>query len=92
MRARGVRPYSSTLAWEASTKAEAPSFKLLALAAVTVPVLLKTGRREGTLEGTIFLYSSSSEMTVSPFRGSERVTGAISLAKAPADHAAAALE
>lgn len=45
----------------------------------------------GTLLGKIFLYSSSSVMTVSPLRGSLSVTGAISALKAPAAHAFAAL-
>lgn len=90
MRARGVSPYSVTFCWEARMRAEAPSLRLEALAAVTVPVLLKTGRRPATLSTLIFLYSSSSVTTVLPLRASTIVTGAISAVKAPADQAAAA--
>lgn len=88
--ARGLRPSSLTLSSLMSTSALAPSLRLLAFAAVTVPALLKTGRSDGTLAGRIFLYSSSSTTTVSPLRASAIVTGAISLANAPAVQAAAA--
>lgn len=89
--ARGLRPSSVTFSCDARTTALAPSLRLLALAAVTVPVLMKTGRREGTLAGKIFLYSSSSMTMVSPLRASVMVTGAISPLKAPAAQATAAL-
>lgn len=88
--ASGLSPNSSTLAWDARTSALAPSFKFDAFAAVIVPVLLNTGLSEGTLAGRIFLYSSSSAMTVSPLRASLIVTGTTSSANRPAFHDSAA--
>ena len=66
IRAKGVTPSSSALALLVSTTADAPSLRLEALAAVTVPSGLKTGRRVGILSYLTCLYSSSSITTVSP--------------------------
>ena len=64
----GLIPDFSPASFEPSNKAEAPSFKVLALAAVIVPVGEKAGLREGILEKSTFLNSSSSLITRSaPF-------------------------
>ena len=53
MRARGVAPFFFTASSLMSTRAAAPSFRVLALAAVTDPpssARTKAGRREGNFE------------------------------------------
>lgn len=85
--ARGFKPSFSTTSPEAKTTAEAPSLRVDALAAVTVPFsLTKTGLMVLNLSFKSFLYSSSSLTTTSPFRPLT-VTGAISSANASAAHA-----
>ena len=69
MVAKGVTPNSAALSADIRTRALAPSFKVLALAAVTDPSLSKTGRRVGIFSSFTLRNSSSSvTMTGSPFR------------------------
>ncbi len=60
----GVSPSSFTLSSLASIIHAAPSFIVLAFAAVTVPSFSKTGRSEGIFSNLTFLYSSSSRMSL----------------------------
>jgi hypothetical protein len=91
MRARGLRPRFLASSALISTRAAAPSLRPEALAAVTVPSLLKAGRRPETLSRVApwRMYSSWST-TVSPLRPL-MVTGAISSGEPPAFWAASAL-
>uniref|UniRef100_A0A6B0U413 Putative secreted protein n=1 Tax=Ixodes ricinus TaxID=34613 RepID=A0A6B0U413_IXORI len=75
------------------TQAAAPSFRVLALAAVIVPPSFKnTVGTEPNFSKLAFLYSSSSLTTVSGLpRFPDMVTGTISLAKTPAFAAASLL-
>ena len=59
IRARGLRPSWAAFSSDISTNAAAPSFRVEALAAVTVPSLVKAGRSEATLSRIRLLYSSS---------------------------------
>uniref|UniRef100_A0A0E9XEA9 Uncharacterized protein n=1 Tax=Anguilla anguilla TaxID=7936 RepID=A0A0E9XEA9_ANGAN len=71
------------------TRAAAPSFKVLALAAVTVPFSFwKTVFSLGTLLKSTRLHSSSSLTTTSGFPLCGMWTGTISLASNPDSHAA----
>ena len=89
MRARGLRPRALALSSDISTNAAAPSFRVEALAAVTVPSLVKAGRSDPTFSRTTFLYSSSSvTATTLPLR-SVTSTGTTSCANLPAAQAAA---
>ena len=82
MRAIGVLPFADAHASDATTSAAAPSLMELALAAVTVPSLVKTARSVGILSKLVLAGSSSCSTTVSPRRPGT-VTGTISWAKAP---------
>ena len=88
MRAIGLRPSASAFSRLISSTAAAPSFRVEALAAVTVPSLVKAGRRPGTLAKSTFRYSSSSLITVVLPRLS-MVTGTISSFFLPASAALA---
>ncbi|MNX96045.1 hypothetical protein D3C86_1283450 [compost metagenome] len=67
--ANGFNPNSSIFSFDIRIKAEAPSFNVDALAAVTVPFSFwKTVPNVGILSNLTALYSSSSEKTIgSPF-------------------------
>src|SRR5690606_23767720 len=66
--AKGFNPNSSAFSLDIKTKAEAPSFKVEALAAVTVPSFSKAGRNSGNFAKFADLYSSSSLIKIgSPF-------------------------
>ena len=74
------------------TSADAPSFKVDALAAVTVPSFEKIGFKPGILAKSTFLYSSSSVNTKgSPFFCGIEM-GTISFLNLPFNVASAALE
>ena len=74
----------------AKMTALAPSFKVEAFAAVTVPSAVKTARKPGILSSCTFLYSSSSvTQTGSPLRWGTG-TGTTSLANFPDFQASAA--
>ena len=87
IRASGVRPRRSASSADITTRAAAPSLRPEALAAVTVPSLLKAGRRPDMASSVApwRMYSSWST-TVSPLRPLI-VTGAISSATAGVDPA-----
>ena len=59
--ARGVKPNSKALSADIKIKADAPSFIVEALPAVTVPSFLNTVRKFKNFSLLIFLNSSSSE-------------------------------
>ena len=68
------------------TRAEAPSFKVDAFAAVIVPSLSNTGRNAGIFSILTFLYSSSSEIIKASPLLCGTSTGTISLANFPSFH------
>mmetsp|Transcript_6438 Transcript_6438/g.18210 ORF Transcript_6438/g.18210 Transcript_6438/m.18210 type:complete len:207 (+) Transcript_6438:91-711(+) len=88
--ASGASPRALAAAPLMTTVAKAPSLRLEALAAVTVPSRLKAGRSAGIFSGFVEYTSLSwSTTTASPRRcGTE--TGTISSLKSPASIAAAA--
>ena len=86
--AKGFKPNSSAFSLLIKTKAAAPSFMVLALAAVTVPSLINTGFKVGIFSKFTFLYSSSSENKTSPFFVFTVISTTSSL-NLPALHAAA---
>ena len=89
IRARGLRPSWAAFSSDIRTSAAAPSLRVEALAAVTVPSLVKAGRSELTLSRMRLLYSSSwATCTTLPLR-SLTSTGTTSRSNLPAAHAAA---
>ena len=91
IRARGARPYFSTAASEATTMAEAPSFRVEALPAVTTEPPFTTGRSPARTSAVVPGRGPSSVSTTvwAPFFP-VTVTGTVSSAKRPAAIAASA--
>ena len=86
--ASGLIPIASAFSLLINTKAAAPSFMVEALAAVTVPSLVKAGFSSGILSNfTLNASSSFANFTASPFRCSIS-TGTTSASKYPLAHAA----
>ena len=90
IRARAVRPYSRMARSDATMMAEAPSFSVLELPAVTMPPDRTTGRSLASTSAVVPSRGPSSvSTTVSPLRP-RTVTGTISSLKCPAAMAASA--
>ena len=88
--ARGNNPNLSAFFLDINTKAQAPSFKVEAFAAVTVPLFSNADFKVGIFSKFTFLNSSSSETVMVPFLVS-MFTGTISSSKKPFSVASAAL-
>ena len=87
MRAIGFHPLAEVVSPEARTSAAAPSFMVLALAAVTVPSDWKAGERAGIFSNFTFHGSSSLSTTMAaPFLCGTS-TGTTSSWKRPSSHA-----